>query len=119
MESLCFSQIQVASNGIVGIGGVPEPFSQVSVLTDSTLLMGIYSFVRHTENDVQIAVFGDAASSTPLNTGRAYGTYGTAGIMAESQIVRKLNNFFMMVSFFTVNRYFTSNSPISTLPVSV
>ena len=76
---MCFSQIQVASNGIVGIGGVPEAFSQVSVLTDSTLLMGIYSFVRHTENDVQIAVFGDAASSTPLNTGRAYGTYGTAG----------------------------------------
>ena len=76
---MCFSQIQVASNGIVGIGGVPEAFSQVSVLTDSTLLMGIYSFVRHTENDVQIAVFGDAANSTPLNTGRAYGTYGTAG----------------------------------------
>lgn len=76
---MCFSQIQVASNGIVGIGGIPEPFSQVSVQADSTLLMGIYSFVRHTENDVQIAVFGDAASSTPLNTGRAYGTYGAAG----------------------------------------
>lgn len=76
---VCSAQIQVTSNGTVGIGGIPEPFSQVSVQADSAFLMGIYSFVRHTSNDVQVAVFGDAASSTPLNTGRAYGTYGVAG----------------------------------------
>ena len=76
---VCSAQIQVTSNGTVGIGGIPEPFSQVSVQADSAFLMGIYSFVRHTINDVQVAVFGDAASSTPLNTGRAYGTYGVAG----------------------------------------
>ncbi len=76
---LCSAQIQVFSNGIVGMGGAPEIFSQVSVHADSTLVMGIYSSARHTYDDVQIAILGEGTSYPSLNTGRSYGIYGVAG----------------------------------------
>ena len=76
---LCSAQIQVFSNGIVGMGGAPETFSQVSVHADSTLVMGIYSSARHTHDDVQIAILGEGTSYPSLNTGRSYGIYGVAG----------------------------------------
>lgn len=75
---MCSAQIQVKSNGNVGIGGY-DSYSKVTVEADSMHLTGITSVVTKARLDVQIAVFGNAVRSQPLNELRSYGLYGIAG----------------------------------------
>lgn len=75
---MCSAQIQVKSNGNVGIGGY-DSYSKVTVEADSIHLTGISSVITKARHDVQIAVFGNAVRSQPLNELRSYGFYGIAG----------------------------------------
>lgn len=75
---MCSAQIQVKSNGNVEIGGY-DSYSKVTVEADSMHLTGISSVTTKARHDVQIAVFGNAVRSQPLNELRSYGLYGVAG----------------------------------------
>ena len=76
----CSAQIQVTSNGNVGMGGQSDYYYKLNVVADSTINYGgISSTVTSTNLDIQLAVFGNAVGSRPLNEYRAYGIYGTAG----------------------------------------
>ena len=77
---MCHAQMQVESNGNVRIGGeYIDPYNKVTVVADSTHLIGISSSITKARHDVQIAVSGNAASSQPINERRSYGIFGTAG----------------------------------------
>ena len=77
---MCQAQIQVTSNGNVGIGGeYIDPYTKVTIVADSTHLTGISSSITKARHDVQIAVFGNAVRSQSLNELRSYGFYGIAG----------------------------------------
>ena len=77
---MCHAQIQVTSNGNVGMGGQSDYYYKLNVVADSTINYGgISSIVKSTNLDIQLAVFGNAVGSQPLNEYRAYGLYGIAG----------------------------------------
>ena len=75
----CSAQIQVTSDGSVGIGGYIDPYNKITIVADSTHKVGIHSFIENTNENLQIAMYGDALNSNSLNTGRTYGIYGIAG----------------------------------------
>lgn len=76
---MCQAQIQVTSNGNVGIGRQADLYYKLIVAADSINYGGISSTVNNTNLDIQVAVFGNAVGSQPLNEYRSYGIFGTAG----------------------------------------
>lgn len=89
---VCFAQIQVASNGNVGIGDTLTTDKKVFVSTDGAYDAGIYSYIKSSQQwgfalhaqaefsyDRQIAIRGYAGNATPAASGRSYGVMGVAG----------------------------------------
>lgn len=89
---LSFAQIQVVSTGNVGVGDTISADKKLFVYTIGNYDSGIHSYIKsskqwgpaisaHAEflNDRQIAIRGYAGNSSPYESGRAYGVYGSAG----------------------------------------
>lgn len=89
---MCFAQIQVTSDGNVGIGDTLTTDKKVFVSTDGAYDAGIYTYIKSTDSwgfallakaefsyDRQIAIRGYAGNATPATSGRSYGVIGVAG----------------------------------------
>ncbi len=91
-SSLMFAQLKVAENGNVGIGTDPETDEKVTIEATGNYENGLAVYCTSNKqwgpsilskayygNDRQIGVWGEAATSTPCTSGRAYGVLGAAG----------------------------------------
>ena len=89
---LSFAQIQVASTGNVGIGDTLSADKKLFVYAIGNYDSGIRSYIKSSMawgpailaqaeflKDRQIAIQGYAGNSSPYESGRAYGVYGSAG----------------------------------------
>lgn len=75
---ICSAQIQVFTNGSVGIGGNPYSYEKLFVTAIDSFEIGLSAQAINNQSK-QIAVYGMALSTRITSTGRAYGIYGLAG----------------------------------------
>lgn len=75
---ICSAQIQVFTNGSVGIGGNPYSYEKLFVTAIDSFEIGLSAQAINNQSK-QIAVYGMALSTRTTSTGRAYGIYGLAG----------------------------------------
>lgn len=75
---ICVAQLQVFSNGNVGIGGNPYSYEKLFVTAVDSFEIGLSAQAINNQNR-QIAVYGMALSTRITSNGRAYGIYGLAG----------------------------------------
>ena len=79
LAMMCSAQIQVSSAGNVGVGTNHDSYSKLTIVAGESNDVGISSSIANASLDIQVAVFGHASGSQPLNQYRAYGVFGVAG----------------------------------------